>query len=211
MEVYYKTMKNVIDYSEGSGFGSAYSNWEDMVELGRGKSYGVEWMLQKKQGRLTGLVSYTLGKSTREFKNINNGNPFPYKYDRRHEVKAAVMWKPNKRFEMGANWVFSTGNAISLPVAYYYDPSTQRNIDIYTARNNFRMPNYHRLDLSMRFIREKKTHQRIWTFSVYNAYNHFNPFFIYKGEDLAGNSNEIIFREFAVFPIVPSFSYQFKF
>ena len=142
---------------------------------------------------------------------INNGKAFPYKYDRRHEVKMAVIWKPSARFELGGNWTFATGNAISLPVAYYYDPSTQRYIDIYTARNNFRMPNYHRLDLSMRLTKQKKRHMRIWTFSIYNVYNRFNPFFIYKAEDLSVNSNKIEFREVSVFPFLPSFSYQFKF
>ena len=200
-----------LDYSEGSGFGNAFNNWEDMVESGIGRSYGVEWMLQKKRGEVTGLVSYTLGKTTRQFDNINDGKAFPYKYDRRHEVKTAVMWKPVQRFELAASWVFYTGNAISLPIAYYYDPYTQLNVDIYTGRNNFRLPNYHRLDLSMRFIKQKKTHTRIWTFSIYNAYNQFNPFFVYKGEDLSNNSNDILFREVSVFPIIPSFSYQFKF
>ena len=211
MEIYYKAMKNVIDYSEGSSFGNAYNNWEDMVEMGKGKAYGVEWMLQKRKGELTGLLSYTLGKSIREFSTINNGNPFPYKYDRRHEVKTAMIWKPSDRFEMGANWIFSTGNAISIPVAYYYDPFTSRYIDIYKARNDFRMRNYHRLDISMRLTKQKKKHLRIWTFSIYNVYNRFNPFFIYKGEDISNIGNDVAFREVSVFPILPSFSYQFKF
>ena len=211
MEVYYKTMHNVIDYSEGSSFGNAYNNWEDMVEMGRGRAYGVEWLVQKKKGEITGLVSYTLGKATRQFSNINDGKSFPYKYDRRHEIKTALIWKPSEKFELGTNWIFSTGNAISLPVSYYYDPFTQKYIDVYTSRNNFRMPNYHRLDLSVRLTKQKKTHLRIWTFSVYNVYNRFNPFFIYKGEDILSGSNEITFREVAVFPFMPSFSYQFKF
>ncbi len=211
MEIYYKTMKNVIDYSEGSSFGNAYNDWEDMVEMGKGKAYGVEWMVQKRKGEITGLVSYTLGKSTRQFTTINNGKEFPYKYDRRHEVKTAVIWKPSQKFELGANWIFSTGNAISLPVAYYYDPYTSRYIDIYKARNDFRMPNYHRLDLSMRLTKQKKHHLRIWTFSIYNVYNRFNSFFIYKGQDILNGSNNIEFREVSVFPFLPSFSYQFKF
>jgi len=211
MEVYYKDMKNVIDYSEGSAFGSAYNNWEDMVEIGSGKAYGIEWMLQKRKGKVSGLVSYTLGKSTRTFAAINDGKSFPYKYDRRHEVKTAVIWKPSQKFELGANWLFSTGNAISLPEAYYYDPFTNRYVDIYTARNNFRMPNYHRLDLSVKFTKQKKRHLRIWTFHIYNAYNHFNTFFIYKGEDILGSPGDVHFREVSVFPIIPSFSYQFKF
>jgi len=211
MEVYYKQMKNVIDYSEGSSFGNAFNNWEDMVEMGRGKAYGIEWLVQKRKGAITGLLSYTLGKSTRQFQTINDGKTFPYKYDRRHEIKTAVIWKPSEKIELGANWVFSTGNAISIPVAYYYDPFTSRDVDIYTGRNNYRMPNYHRLDLSLRLTKQKRHHQRIWTFGVYNAYNRFNPFFIYKSEDLAGYSSTIEFKEMSIFPLLPSFSYQFKF
>jgi outer membrane receptor for ferrienterochelin and colicin len=128
MEVYYKSLKNVIEYAEGAGFGTAFDNWEDLVEKGVGASYGAEWMVQKKTGKLTGLISYTLSKSWRQFEKINEGNKFPYKYDRRHELKMAGVWQPSKRFEGSFSWLYSTGTAISLPEAYYYNPYTQRSL-----------------------------------------------------------------------------------
>ncbi|HEX6333023.1 MAG TPA: TonB-dependent receptor, partial [Flavisolibacter sp.] len=208
VEMYYKKLKNVIEYAEGAGFSNAYDNWEDMVEVGSGRTYGIEWLFQKTTGKVTGLLSYTLGRSERKFSNINDGRPFPYKYDRRHEVKTAMIWQPSPRFELSGNWVYSTGTAISLPIAYYFDPATYSYIDIYNGRNNFRMPDYHRLDVSLRFIRQRKRYQRSWVISIYNAYNKFNPFFRYKEYTL---DNKIVFKDMAVFPVVPSISYQFKF
>jgi outer membrane receptor for ferrienterochelin and colicin len=208
VEIYYKALKNVIDYAEDFGFASAYESWESMLEIGKGKTFGTEWMVQKTKGKITGLLSYTLSKSERKFANINEGKAFPYKYDKRHEVKTSLVWQPAEKFQFSSVWVFSTGNAISLPVSWYYDPSAYRYVDIYKGRNNFRMPNYHRMDISFRFIKQRKKYQRTWAVSIYNVYNHFNPLFRYKNFD---SGNNIVFKDVSVFPILPSFSYQFKF
>ncbi len=209
VEVYYKALNNVIEYSEGAGFGNIYNRWEDIVESGKGKTYGMEWLLQKRKGKITGLAGYTLSRSLRQFQNINDGRTFPFKYDRRHEIKLAAIWQPSPKFEVGADWIFSSGQAISMPLGYYFDPFTGRYIDIYESRNNFRMPDYHRLDVSVKFIKQKKRYLRTWILSVYNAYHRFNPFFRYKEYDYF--NNKIVFKEVSVFPIVPSISYQFKF
>jgi outer membrane receptor for ferrienterochelin and colicin len=208
VEVYYKALKNVIDYAEDFGFASAYESWESMLEIGKGKTYGAEWMLQKTKGKVTGVVSYTLSRSDRKFANINDGIAFPYKYDKRHEVKTSFVWQPSAKFQFSSVWVFSTGNAISLPVSWYYDPSSYRYIDIYKGRNNFRMPNQHRMDVAFRFMKQKKHYQRVWAISVYNVYHHFNPLFRYKDFD---GGNQVVFKDVSVFPILPSVSYQFKF
>ena len=212
IEVYYKHLKNVIEYAEGAGFSSSNLNWESFVELGKGKTYGMEWLLQKRKGKLTGLAGYTLGWSTRNFANINNGHTFPYKYDRRHELKTAIVWKPSARFELSTNWIFATGNAISLPVGWYRDPYTNTEFEIYKGRNDFRMPAYHRLDLSIKMMKQKRRHLRTWTLGVYNLYNRKNAFFVYRYKefqpDLTLNST---FRKSTLFPILPSISYQFKF
>lgn len=210
MEVYYKTLKNVIDYTEGSVFYNAYENWEKMVETGTGKSYGIEWLFRKTKGKVTGLASYTLSRSTRQFAGINEGKPFPFKYDRRHEVKTAIVWRPSAKFEYSANWLFSTGNAISIPNDYYFNPYTNQFIDIYSSRNNYRMRPTHRLDMSVKFIKQKKRYIRTWLISVYNAYNRLNPFFVYRGfED--GDFSTPVYKEVSGFPILPAVSYQFKF
>jgi outer membrane receptor for ferrienterochelin and colicin len=210
MELYYKTLKNVIDFREKSIYFNAYDSWEDMVEIGTGKAYGMEWMARKKQGQFTGLGSYTLSRSTRQFDNINNGKSYPFKYDRRHEIKMALVWEKSKRFEASAAWFFTTGYAISLPESKYYDPNRGIMIDVYGSRNNFRMPNYHRLDLSVKFMKQKKKYLRSWVLSIYNVYNRFNPFYLEETENPDPN-NKTVYKGISVFPFFPSISYQFKF
>lgn len=215
-EIYYKHLRNVIEYSEGVGFNNAFTTWEDIVEVGKGKTYGAEFLFQKKKGKLTGLVSYTLSWSDRQFANINGGRTFPYKYDRRHEVKMAMIWQPSKRFELSCDWVFATGNAISLPKAYYFNPVSSNYVDVYSGRNDFRMPAYHRMDLSMKFIKQRKKFQRTWVVSIYNVYNRLNPFFMYRDDiyymnPVISNGTRSAFTQVALFPFLPSVSYQFKF
>ncbi|HEX2629412.1 MAG TPA: TonB-dependent receptor plug domain-containing protein [Chitinophagaceae bacterium] len=207
MEVYYKNLRNVIEYSEGAGFTNSYTDWENVVESGKGWTYGAEWLVQKKKGKITGLASYTLSWSQRKFDNINGGKIFPYKYDRRHEAKLALVWQPSKRFEMSCDWIFATGNSISLPKFQYYNPANNRFVDVYTGRNDFRMPSYHRMDIALKMTKQKKRHQRSWVLSVYNVYAQRNPFFIYK----EATSVSAEFRKITLLPIIPSFSYQFKF
>ena len=208
IEGYYKTMQNVIEYSEGASFVNATNNWEDKVEIGKGWSYGVELFLQKKLGNTTGMLGYTLSWTNRQFDNLNYGKTFPYKYDRRHDFKVAIVHKVSKGFELSADWVFGTGQAITLPTEVYLD-NNQNEVEVYNGRNAFRMRSYHRLDLGMRFIKQKKWGERAWVISVYNAYNRQNPFFIYRSYD--SNSNKPEFRQVSLFPIIPSVSYQFKF
>jgi hypothetical protein len=214
-EVYYKHLRNVIEYSEGVGFNNAFTTWEDIVEVGEGRTYGMELLFQKKTGKLTGLVSYTLSWSNRQFANINNGKTFPYKYDRRHEVKMAMVWQPSKRFELSCDWLFATGNAVSLPKSFYLNPLTMTYVDVYTGRNDYRMPDYHRMDVSMKFIKQRKKFQRTWVLSIYNVYSRLNPFYIYRDRNYYGSIStsgpKSAFTEISLFPILPSISYQFKF
>jgi outer membrane receptor for ferrienterochelin and colicin len=211
-EVYYKDLHNVIEYTQGAGFGTTANNWQDIVATGRGKTYGAEWLLQKNKGKLTGLFSYTLSWSRRKFADLNDGKSFPYKYDRRHEIKAVLIWKPSSWFEFSADWIFASGNAISLPEAFYVDPNTQRVVDVYSGRNNYRMPAYHRMDVSVRLMKQKRRHLRTWAFGVYNAYYQRNTFFIYPYRRYTGiGTFESTYTKVSLFPILPSISYQFKF
>ncbi len=208
-EVYYKKLKNVIEYAEGTGFTNSFTNWEDLLQLGKGKAYGMEWMIQKKKGKLTGLLSYTLSWSKRQFDKINAGKPFPYKFDRRHEIKTAIVWQPRHNLEISADWFFASGNAISLPKGQYYNPVTATYIDIYEGRNDFRMPAYHRMDIAIKWMKQRKKFLRTWTLSVFNAYNQQNTFFLYKSNDYL--NNRVKFRKVTLFPVLPSVTYQFKF
>lgn len=209
MEAYYKTLNNVIDYTDQTVFFNAYDNWEDKVISGSGKAYGIEWSLQKTKGKLTGIVSYTLSKSTRQFEDINHGKSFPFLFDRRHEIKMAAAWKKSPRFEAGANWLFASGRPVTLPVDSYYDPFSNELVDVYSGRNDARLPGYHRLDVSFKFIKHKKRYTRTWLISIYNAYNQFNTFYFEQID--RNDNNQVTIKAVSLFPIIPSISYQFKF
>lgn len=209
VEGYYKKMKNIIEYAEGASYLEPSGNWEDKVEIGKGWSYGIEFFVHKKTGKTTGLVGYTLSWANRQFNNLNFGNKFPYRYDRRHDLKAAVVHKISDHIELSADFVFGTGQAITLPVEKYVD-NDGREIYIYQKRNGFRMAPSHRLDAAITFTKEKKKYTRSWIISVYNLYNHKNPFYIYLG----GEYNFVYtpaFKQVSLFPILPSVTYQFKF
>lgn len=207
VEGYYKTMDNVIEYKEGASFFNSATGWEDKVEVGKGKSYGAEFFLQKRKGKFTGMLGYTLSRTTRRFEYLNDGKEFPYRYDRRHDLKVAAVYAPTKKFEISADWVYGTGNAITLPVGYYTgeDNSLQQ---VYSSRNGFRMPPYHRADISMKFKKATKRGESAWVVSAYNVYNRMNPFYVYSSTNASGN---VVFKQMSLFPIIPSISYQFKF
>ncbi len=207
VEGYYKTVKNVIEYKEGASFFSTSTGWEDKVEVGNGRSYGSEFFLQKRKGKFTGMLGYTLSWSTRKFANLNNGKEFPYRFDRRHDLKMAAVYAPNKNFEVSADWVYGTGNALTLPIGYYTGEENSLQ-HVYGDRNGFRMPPYHRADVSFKFIKQKERGERAWVISAYNVYNRRNPFYIYSTTNTAGN---VVFKQMSLFPIIPSISYQFKF
>lgn len=212
VEAYYKTMENVIEYSEGASFLNNFDGWEKRVEAGTGKSYGSEFFVQKKKGKTTGLIGYTLSWTNRQFANLNGGRVFPYKYDRRHDFKIALVHQFTKRFQLSADWVYGTGIATTLPVSVYTDIGGDE-IEVYTARNDFRLPAYHRMDVGLKWSKKKKKHERAWVINVYNVYNRLNVFFIYRESDFDPSTGTLknVFRQITLFPIIPSVSYQFKF
>jgi outer membrane cobalamin receptor len=211
-ETYYKKMKNVIEYAEGASFINSLNNWESKVVNGTGTSYGLELMAQKKKGKTTGLIGYTLSHSNRLFPDLNKGQEFPYKYDRRHDLKLAIAHELTKNIQLSADWVFATGMATTLPVAVYLD-GNNKEVEVYNTRNSFRLPAYHRLDIAAKFTKQKKHYERAWVISIYNVYNRLNTYFIFRNTvyDKASNTYKNEFYKFALFPIIPSISYQFKF
>ncbi len=185
VETYYKTMNNLVAYQEGSSFLSPDPVWERKVVQGNGESYGLEFLMQKKEGRLSGWMSYTLAKSTRQFPEINDGIAYPFKYDRRHEFSIVAMYKIRPNVTLSANWFFATGNAITLPTSIYNIPlnglpsggiEILRVID-YNKRNSYRTVPIHRLDVGVEFYKKRKNYERKWHVGIYNAYNRGNPFF----------------------------------
>ena len=212
LEGYYKTMENVIEYKEGASFlDSRSTGWEDKVEVGQGWSYGGELFIQKKVGRFSGMLGYTLSWTTRQFDNLNDGNAFPYRYDRRHDFKVAGVYKLRDRIEMSADFVYGTGNAITLPVAAYATNLVEPwgpQVRVYSERNGYRMPAYCRADMSVKFSKQLRYWERAWVVSAYNVFSRRNPFFIYATDAENGRTQ---FKQVSLFPIIPSISYQFKF
>ena len=234
VEAYYKTMDNVLEYKDGASYFGVSTGWEDKVCMGRGWAYGLEFFVQKKTGKTTGWIGYTLARSMRQFDRpgniINDGNPFPAKYDRRHDLSATVTHKFSKRFDLSANFVLSSGNCGSLGLDYYqlrevngagkttglrggwYETGTYL-----PNRNNYRMPLYNRMDLGMNFYKEKKHGTSIWNISVYNVYNRLNPFLVipdehFEWDDATGEPKTWpVLKQISIFPVIPSFSYTFKF
>ncbi len=237
VEGFYKEMDGLIEYKEGVSFFSSPDDelrdksWEDKVEIGRGWAYGGEVFLQKKSGRLNGWIGYTLSWSNRQFENIAFGQIFPYRYDRRHDIGVVLIYKISDKIDVGATWVYGTGIAVTLaqqryvpvnllqeqqnltdPNNYYWGTTT---VEYYGTRNNFRLPAYHRLDLGINFSKETKLGKRTWSFSVYNAYNRQNPFYVdFNGSFFGVGANSTYKRQlfkYSLFPFIPSVTYSLKF
>ncbi len=223
VEGYYKKSDNVKGYKEGASFlliegpesADNYS-WEDNLTEGQSWSYGSEILLQKKTGKLSGWVGYTLSWTQMQFDDVNFGKKYYARYDRRHDVSIVAMYKLGKQVEVSATWVYGTGNAITLPTASYKTPSTVHNsnysyyfqLNNYGEKNSSRMGAYHRLDLGLQYHKDMDWGHHIFSFSIYNAYNRQNPFFYYISED---NKGKAVLKQISIFPIIPSISYTLKF
>jgi hypothetical protein len=191
-EAFWKNMNNLIDYKEGASFFNSQSNWQDKIETGSGKAHGLELSLKKEKGKLTGLLSYAHSKSVRKFENINNGNQFPYIYDRAHSVSSALTYSINNKFSVGANWLFASGQPTTIAESYVIN-----NLNLYREEyykhfnsiNGAKLPNYHRLDICMNYVRNYRLFNYQISTGIYNVYNRKNPYSIYDtGESLYINS-----------------------
>lgn len=228
-EVYYKDMRNLSEYKEGADpQNTVNNNIDNLLWFGRGYSYGAEFFLKKRRGPVTGWIGYTLARTMRVFEQINDGKPFPSRWDRRHDANIVLTWAINKRIDVGAVFVYGTGNAITLPLQRYFIEG--RVVDLYGPRNSFRMAPYHRADLSCTLhgkqedittdpssgeIIEKKKRRfhSDWVFSVYNIYNRKNPYFIYFANDgtLTDGKFQVKAYQVSLFPVLPSITWNFEF
>lgn len=203
VEGYYKKMDNLIEYKEGASFFSQGQDWQEKIEVGEGWSYGVEFLFEKKIGKTSGWIGYTLSWANRKFDNLNLGETFPYRYDRRHDIGIAITHEFNDRVDIGVTWVYGTGNAVTLATERYQSIDGRSEIEYIDSRNNYRVASYHRLDCGVNFHKKKKSFERTWSFGVYNIYSRQNPFYLYfENEEL---------KQISLFPIIPSISYGFKF
>jgi len=218
VEGYYKKMENVLSYKEGADFIGPDSDWQDKVTQGDGEAYGVEVFLQKKKGKTTGWLGYTLSWNWRQFDEINSGKRYPFKYDRRHDLSLVLSHQFNKRVSITGAWIYGTGNSITLPLYRYTSPVPSNYGGLYYNeienigdKNSFRMKAYHRMDVNIE-IQNRKNEGRNWkgtlNIGVYNAYNRNNPYFITTGRN---DNGQRTFRQISIFPMIPSVSYKFKF
>lgn len=208
LETYYKTLANQIDYKNGANI-FLNPDVEAELEYGKGQAYGAELYLHKQTGRLTGWVSYTLSRSLRTFANINEGNQYPAKQDRIHDIAIVGMYDLTKKIKVSANWVYNTGSAVTFPSGSYIIDNVK--VPYYTERNGYRMPAYHRLDIGVTWYR-KKTEKResSWNFSCYNAYGRQNAYSI-SFQQNKDNPSKTEALQTALFRWVPSITYNFKF
>lgn len=223
-EYYFKNMQRQIDLKDGASF--FVNNQIDTVFVfGRGWAYGTEFYLEKKKGKLTGWIGYTLSYTWRRFRDINFGEAFHPRYDRRHDISVVALYKFSDRVNLSATWVYGSGNAISLPEGRFFfqdvpgttDPAQLVNvIPLVRRRNSFRMEPYHRFDIGLVYALRPKWGEADLSFSIYNAYNRMNPFFIYfetvtENPDGTGRILGFQAKQVSLFPVIPSITYNFRF
>jgi len=216
VECYYTSMNHVINYIEGAEFYKLMGHsWENYVTSGKGDAYGVELFAEKKKGALTGWASYTLSWSNRIFADLNNGKPFPYDYDRRHQLKLFANYqlfereKRNKKINhsVSASFVLLSGNYVSFATQEYHAvnlPFYGEDNRFFTRKymagiNNLKMPAFHHLDIAYQIKSEKNGKTNCWDFSIYNIYNHKNVYYYYKYKG--------IIKQVSFFPILPSVTF----
>ncbi|GAB2783470.1 hypothetical protein GCM10027275_29310 [Rhabdobacter roseus] len=219
VDVYTKSMRHLLEYTEGGAFlTSPGQRWYDRVAVGDGASRGVELLLQKPGEKFSGLLSYTLSRTTRVFKELNNGQPFPYRYDRRHALNLSAEYHFTRRRSLQALFTASNGGFVTIatqrfagaPLPLFFDRGSgwrgdwfTGKLDYFPQRNNLEMPFYHRLDLSYQASKQKRKGTRTWTLAVYNVYSQRNAFYLFV------HDNRL--KKFTLFPIIPSVSYAFRF
>lgn len=212
VETYQKKFTQLIDYQQGADVVSEYNvNWQDIIVKNvQGLAYGAEFMLQKKYGKLNGWLSYTNAISQRQSPEINKGEWYYARYDRRHNVAVVLNYQLTPEWSFTSSFVYQTGYPITLPEAAYKDNDGFTKL-YYSGRNNARMSDFHRLDIGATYNFKTKKRQRdaAWNLGIYNVYNRKNPNYL----EINGfyNSNQLSIKQQSLLPILPYFSYQVKF
>lgn len=207
-EVYYKDMQHQIDYKNAANL-RGNENVESELLYGEGRAYGLELFLKKRLGDFNGWIGYTISRTERRFEEISNGSFFPSKQDRLHDVSVVAIYSASPRWSFSGTFVYNTGNAITFPSGkYQLDGKT---VFYYTERNGYRMPDYHRLDLSATLEgKASRKYKSSWTFGLYNAYNRHNAYII-DFRDNPDDPSRTEAVQTALFGIIPSVTWNFKF
>jgi hypothetical protein len=209
VEAYYKSMQNQIDYRDGADVFANNDAIESQLLYGKGRAYGIEWLLRKKTGRLTGWLSYTLSKTEKKINGINNDRWYNARQDRTHDVAIVGTYQLSRKWTVSATWVFYTGDAVTFPAGKYR--VNDQTVFYYTDRNGYRMPDYHRLDIGANWtLKQTKKRTSELSFSLYNAYGRENAYII-DFRDAENDPNKTEAVRYALFKFIPSISYNFKF
>jgi len=207
-EVYYKSLKNQIDYKDGADI-STSRDVESELLFGKGRAYGAEFLVKKTQGRLTGWIGYTLAKTERKIDGINNNKWYNARQDRTHDVSVVGVYDLSPKWSLSGLWVYGTGNAVTLPKGKYQLGG--QSIFVYTDRNGDRMAAYHRMDLAATYTKTNKRGREVsWNFSLYNVYGRENPYTL-SFEDSETDPNKTVVKQTTLFRWIPSVTYNFKF
>jgi hypothetical protein len=218
IDAYYKQMNNLTEYKDGLDFSSLQLNQDQILTQGKGYSWGIEFFLQKNRGWFTGFIGYTLSFTKRKFPELNKQDWFWAKYDRRHDVSVSLNFEViRNKLSISAVWVFASGNTMTIPVGYYFFNGNL--MTEYSDRNAYRLPPYHRLDLSVNWNIVKRKHfETGLNLSIYNVYNRKNPFFIFyetttnfdmEAQPPVFEMNTKAYK-MSLFPIIPSLNWNFK-
>jgi len=216
IEGYYKWIDNAIDFRDGAQL-FANPDLKNEFVFGKGWAYGLEAFIEKKKGRTTGWIGYTLSWSWRQFEKINYGIAFHPRFDRRHDISVVIMHKLTKRISLSGTWVYSTGNFATIAGGRFaFQDALPGQISAtpdYVRRNDFQMPPTHRMDIGLVWKRKTRRVESDITISLYNAYSRRNPFFVFYEETENDDGQTALFKPTLVslFPILPAITYNFKF
>ena len=213
VEIYYKSMQNQIEYKEGYT-PNTLEDTEKFFTFGKGWSYGSEFFINKTKGKLTGWIGYTLSYTWRKFQQLNLGEKYPAKFDRRNDLSVVALYELNKRWKLSGTFVYGSGNATTLPQRFYLVNAvlTQE----YSRINEYRLPAYHRLDVAAIYSPKKNETRKWkseWVFSIYNVYSRKNPYFIYFDQNGSAYDGtlKVQGKQVSLFPIIPAVTWNFKF
>src|SRR5450759_3828907 len=214
IDTYYKDMKNLYEYRDDASYSLEIPLDRDLSR-GDGYAYGLELFVNKRVGSFTGWAGYTLAWTRRTFPEVNLGRPFYPTYDRRHEVSLVLSYKLDEKWELGATWVYSSGQAMTIPSGFYLyqriDKDMWSSYDYVSERNGYRLPAYHRLEISL--IDNKRVFglESQLSLNLYNVYNHLNPFYVHVETDYGQQPPKPILKKVTLFPFVPTLGWSFKF
>jgi hypothetical protein len=215
LEAYHKSMKQLIDYPEGTSFlNNVESSWQDAVSKnGIGQVQGLELFVNKTKGLFKGWLSYTLSNSRRQFNDINQGNWYASKYDKRHVISITGSYDLSPKWSFSSTWTYQTGATVTLPEAAFFESTTVKTTRlVYTERNAGRLPDYHRLDIG--FTKTKTTNRGLksqWRFGAYNMYNRANPYYVDVSFASGIAPKTLVLKQYSLFPILPYVNYSISF